>query len=353
MFNRKTTAVNVESASKLPKKRYFWLATILSIILSVIFSVLFAKGYLNYYHQSSLAEVNGRSVTYSIKQQKIISQPSVIKIDIPAEPKILIEKNKEQDPAKVELNTEAKIKEDTNISAANINEDDKKPKVSLLIAGVGLSASSTVAVLKLPAKVAIGVSPYAEDTELLAKKFTDLRHEIIINLPMEPSNYPVDDAGPYALLTSLSDKDNLERLDFLLSLINNASGCYSIDNERFTINENSLKPILEEISKKDILYVYGGDTGNNTVNQLAGVLNFPIINSDSIIDKVITEEAIYNELNLLIKKAKKYGYAVAIANPYPLTINILEKWLANLDSQGVELVGLKDIVNLIKKGKKS
>jgi polysaccharide deacetylase 2 family uncharacterized protein YibQ len=364
MFNifRKTTpTIKVPNTNVKRKKWQFWAWAALSATLALIFSILLAKGYLNYYHQSSLAEVNSRSVTYSIKQEKIISQPSQVKINpapakvessaLPATP------TTPAASADASHNDKDEHKSDQAAPAASAPSDggeekkiiQGKPAIAIVITGVGLSASSTASVLKLPALVTVGFSPYAQDAQILAKKFMDLKHDVVMNIPLEPSNYPVDDPGPYALLTNLSDKDNLDRLDFLADRVSNVIGFYSMDNEKFTMDQKSISPIIEEMKKRNLIYVYGGGKDNTTVIQIADTQSFPLIVAKSIIDKVITEKAINDNLDQLVDEAKKNGFAVALGSPYPVTANILSRWLETLDEKGVELVGLKEIVDIIQK----
>src|SRR3546814_1479416 len=41
-------------------------------------------------------------------------------------------------------------------------------------------------------------------------------HEVLIDLPMEPTTFPNEDPGPQALLTGLTPQENLDRLDWVL-----------------------------------------------------------------------------------------------------------------------------------------
>ena len=60
-------------------------------------------------------------------------------------------------------------------------------------------------------------SPYGAEVERLATSARAGGHEILLQAPMEPFDYPDNDPGPQTLLTSLSRDQNLDRLYWLMS----------------------------------------------------------------------------------------------------------------------------------------
>lgn len=92
------------------------------------------------------------------------------------------------------------------------------PRVALIVAGLGVSVSATsAAIAQLPGPVTLAFMPYGADVERLAARARGEGHEILLQIPMEPFNYPDNDPGPQTLLTSLTPEQNLERLYWLMS----------------------------------------------------------------------------------------------------------------------------------------
>jgi len=78
------------------------------------------------------------------------------------------------------------------------------PRVAIVIGGLGISANVTQqAMQKLPGPVTFALSPYGTDVESLATKARAEGHEILLQAPMEPFDYPDNDPGPQTLLTTL------------------------------------------------------------------------------------------------------------------------------------------------------
>jgi len=81
----------------------------------------------------------------------------------------------------------------------------KMPVVAIVVGGLGIGAAKTAdAIVKLPPAVTLAFTPYGSDPTKLAERARAQRHEILLQLPMEPFDYPDNDPGPQTLLTTLA-----------------------------------------------------------------------------------------------------------------------------------------------------
>src|SRR5205085_3279652 len=80
----------------------------------------------------------------------------------------------------------------------------KMPVVAIVVGGLGVGAAKTVdAIMKLPPAVTLAFTPYGADPSKLAERARAQRHEILLQVPMEPFDYPDNDPGPQTLLSTL------------------------------------------------------------------------------------------------------------------------------------------------------
>ena len=78
--------------------------------------------------------------------------------------------------------------------AAGFDASTLRPRVGVLIAGIGMSDSNSVAAIKtLPGGVTLAISPYAPDMSRLLGVARSNEHEYLVSVPMEPEGYPVND----------------------------------------------------------------------------------------------------------------------------------------------------------------
>ena len=74
----------------------------------------------------------------------------------------------------------------------------------VVVTGLGLATDvSETAIRTLPAAVSLSFTPYAKDLETWISLARSQGHEVLLDLPMEPTTFPNDDPGPRALITSL------------------------------------------------------------------------------------------------------------------------------------------------------
>jgi Divergent polysaccharide deacetylase/Caspase domain len=96
---------------------------------------------------------------------------------------------------------------------------DKRSRIAITISELGPSPTAIdMAINHLPAEVSLAFTPYPSSN--LGKWISLARaagHEVLLNLPMEPADYPINDPGPEALLTALDPPSNLERLNRVMS----------------------------------------------------------------------------------------------------------------------------------------
>jgi hypothetical protein len=92
------------------------------------------------------------------------------------------------------------------------------PQIAIVISGLGVSLSGTNdAVNKLPGPITFAFLPYGSDLEKLTAKADGLGHELLVQVPMEPFDYPDNDPGPQTLITSLPPEQNIDRLQWAMS----------------------------------------------------------------------------------------------------------------------------------------
>jgi uncharacterized protein len=213
------------------------------------------------------------------------------------------------------------------------------PRIAIVVGGLGISASGTAdALSKLPAPVTFAFAPYGTDLEKLAERARGEKHEVLLQVPMEPFDYPDNDPGPQTLLTSLTPDQNIDRLHWLMSRFQGYVGIASYMGARFTAAEQMLAPVLRETAKRGLIYVDDGSSPRSVAGQIAGSHNLPFAKSDLVLDAVATPVEIDRALTRLEMMARDNGTAVGIATAQPATIARIAEWAKKVEARGFLLV---------------
>jgi uncharacterized protein len=221
----------------------------------------------------------------------------------------------------------------------------KMPVVAIVVGGLGVGAAKTTdAIMKLPPAVTLAFTPYGSDPAKLAERARAQRHEIWLQIPMEPFDYPDNDPGPQTLLTTLDAEQNLDRLYWHLSRFQGYAGIANFMGARFVVADTVMQPIIREAAKRGLGYLDDGSAPRSVASSLAAGLAMPFAKADLSIDAVPTALEIDRALAKLEGLAKERGLAVGVASALPISIERIGAWTRTLESHGVMLVPLTTVM---------
>lgn len=215
---------------------------------------------------------------------------------------------------------------------------DGRPRVAMIVGGLGLSRETTQAAIDtLPAEVTLGFAPYAADLQRWIDAARAAGHEVVLELPMEPFDYPANDPGPHTLLAGAPAAENGRRLDWLMS---RAAGYFAVMNyqgARFATSDAALRPILTRLRGRGVGLVFDGESSRTVIDEAAGRARLPFARADRIVDARPSRDAIDEQLLHLEALAIQNGDALGVATALPLSIEQIAQWTATLEAKGYAL----------------
>jgi polysaccharide deacetylase 2 family uncharacterized protein YibQ len=268
---------------------------ILITILSVAFLLNVA---FIFWQKNSNFLANQKSVTFSILKHKIDNlEPSIGEYE--------------------------EVEPDSQDLSASNKEIVSQPIIAILIDGSDLICKEDV--IELPPEINFGVLSGQKDNKL----------------------------SPHGLMLNIDSDQNYteESLDNIVSNIQENQGIYSSNENDFVNLADQAELLLSKLKDKNIIYLCGKTDKNAFVYQLAAKMSFPILANDVILDEVISPEAINNKLLELEKIAQKNGFAIAMGSPYPLTIELLKRWIPSLEEKGIKIAPINEFYKNIEQYK--
>ena len=215
------------------------------------------------------------------------------------------------------------------------------PIVSIVIGGLGVGAAKTTdAIMKLPPAVTLAFTPYGSDPGKLAERARAQHHEIFLQIPMEPYDYPDNDPGPQTLLATLGPEQNLDRLYWHLGRLQGYAGIANFMGARFVATDAAMQPIMRETAKRGLAFFDDGAAPRSVAGALAASQATPFVKGDVAIDAVPTSAEIDRALAKLESLAKDRGFAVGTASALPISIERIGVWIKSLEAHGIMLAPL-------------
>jgi polysaccharide deacetylase 2 family uncharacterized protein YibQ len=218
------------------------------------------------------------------------------------------------------------------------------PRIAIVVGGLGISDSVTQqAIEKLPGAVTFAFAPYGAQVDRAATGARAEGHEVLLQVPMEPFDYPDNDPGPQTLLASLGADQNIDRLHWLMSRFQGYVGVVNHMGARFTSLEHALAPVLKETARRGLIYVDDGSSGRSLAGQIAGANNMPFAKAEVVLDAVPTPAHIDRALRRLEALARERGTAVGFAAALPASIERIAQWAKAAEGRGVMLVPISAV----------
>ncbi|MGL4636301.1 MAG: divergent polysaccharide deacetylase family protein [Beijerinckiaceae bacterium] len=218
-------------------------------------------------------------------------------------------------------------------------------RVAIVIGGLGISNNITQdAIQRLPGPVSLAFAPYGADLERQVTRARDDGHEVLLQTPMEPFDYPDNDPGPQTLVSTLSAEQNLDRLQWLMSRFSGYIGVVNYMGGRFTSTDAALAPVMKEIASRGLLYLDDGSSGRSMAAQVAAGAGASSARADVVIDAIQRGADIDIALTRLEKIAREKGSAIGYAAALPVTLERIARWSRAAEAKGITLVPLSAVV---------
>lgn len=219
-----------------------------------------------------------------------------------------------------------------------------KPMIGIVLTGVGIGARGTAdAITKLPGEVTLAFAPYGRDLENQVARARRDGHEVMLQVPMEPQDYPDSDPGPHTLKAGANPRDNLERLHWLMSRFTGYVGVTNFMGGKLMGETGPYGNLLEEINRRGLLFLDDGTSAKSRTLEIGKKLGLPAGVADRIHDTAGTKS-----LEMLLQDAeglaRKNGSTIISIPALPANIDKIAAWERDLTSRGVVLAPVSAII---------
>jgi uncharacterized protein len=220
-----------------------------------------------------------------------------------------------------------------------------KFKIAIVVSGLGLSAMATKSALDtLPVGVTLGFAPYAADVGQWTAQARSRGHELLLEIPMEPYDFPDSDPGPHTLRAGQEEEANTQRLTWAMTRFTGYAGVTNLLGQRFLSDSEALSPALTYLNRRGLYFFDNGAATQSVVPMVAGQVGIPAVQGGAALDTIQTALEIDRKLSELETQARANGSAVGSAFLYPVSIARIAAWAKGLESRGFVLVPVSAIL---------
>jgi uncharacterized protein len=219
----------------------------------------------------------------------------------------------------------------------------KEAKVVIIIDDMGNDMKALDEVLALPAPVAVAVLPLTRHSSETARKAESHGREVLLHLPMQPKG-TLQGLGPGALMSGMGPEEIKENLSKDLASVPGAEGVNNHMGSLLTEDPAAMDALMLDLKSRDLFFVDSLTTSGSVACRMASKEGVLTASRRVFLDDSSDEAAIKVQLERLVRLAKKYGTAIAIGHPRPMTLAVLKEEIPLLPEQGVRVAKISEAI---------
>jgi polysaccharide deacetylase 2 family uncharacterized protein YibQ len=219
-------------------------------------------------------------------------------------------------------------------------------RVAIVIGGLGVSQTGTQqALAKLPPEVTLGFASQGNSLGRWMQVARQGGHEIVVQVPLEPFDYPNTNPGRKTLTVDATPDENIENLHWSLSRITNYTGIMNYMGARFSADPQAMAPLMAELGKRGLLYLDDGSSARSVAPELALKNGVPFAAGDTAIDAVRERGEILKKLDQLEQTARAKGFAIGTGSAFDVTVGAVSSWINEAKKRGIEIVPISAVAS--------
>ena len=198
-------------------------------------------------------------------------------------------------------------------------------KMAIVIDDVGYRMDTMDELLSMPAAITFAVIPNAPHAAKLSQLARQHGHQVIIHLPLQPSDPKEQDPG--SLTVDMSESQMRILLESAMNTVPNAVGLNNHTGSLFSKNQQAADRLMNALKDTPLFFLDSKTVAGSVLAETAEKYGIDSLQRDLFLDHDIDEEKIYQQLLAMKALANKSGAAIAIGHPYPETIAAINRFL--------------------------
>ena len=217
-------------------------------------------------------------------------------------------------------------------------------RVAIVIGGLAVSQTGTqAAIAKLPPEVTLAFASQGNSIQRWMQNARQEGHEVLMQVPLEPFDYPTVNPGRATLTVEASPQENIDNLHWALARTTNYTGVMNYMGGRFVADAGATGAMMAELGKRGLLYLDDGTSARSTAPDQAAKNGVPAATSDAMIDDVRERGAILKKLDQLEATARAKGFAIGTGSAFDQTVDAVTSWVNEAKKRGIEIVPISAV----------
>lgn len=219
-------------------------------------------------------------------------------------------------------------------------------RLAVVVGGLGLSQTGTqYAIETLPEEITLAFAASGNSLQRWLQEARRAGHEVLLQVPFEPFDYPRNDPGPHTLVVDDGGQQNLADLHWAMARITNYTGIMNFMGGRFLSNAAATENLMRDLAKRGVLFLDDGTSAQTVTGAVASAIGVPYAEGDMVIDNELNRVEIMKRLDEMERVARRNGKAIAIASAFDVSVDAVAAWANEARARGIEIVSVSALVD--------
>ncbi len=217
-------------------------------------------------------------------------------------------------------------------------------RVAIVLGGLGLSQTGTQAAIeKLPPEVTLAFAPQGNSVDRWMQSARRKGHEIVIQIPLEPFDFPNVNPGRNTLTVAAGNEENADHLRWALARTTNYTGVMNYMGARFMADRAAMAPVMEELGQRGLMFLDDGSTARSVAAETALANRVPYAQPIWRSTPARDRAAILSKLDELERTARAKGQAIGTGSVFDTTVDAVTQWVGEARKRGIEIVPISAV----------
>ncbi len=220
---------------------------------------------------------------------------------------------------------------------------EKGPSIAIVLDDFGYTGKNLNALKKAGVPMTLAVLPNLSFSREVCTFAEKNGMEVILHLPMEPEK--VTGSLEKDTVSSEMSRSDVKRVmaDAFRS-VPGATGASNHMGSKATQDAQVMNWVMADIKGRKLFFLDSLTSGGSVCRQTAAGKNVPFAVRDVFLDNKQDSAHIEEQMEKLVRIARKNGYAVGIGHDRTVTVNILADIIPEIKKKGVRFVTLSELI---------
>lgn len=227
---------------------------------------------------------------------------------------------------------------------SNVTKKWKKAKISVVIDDCGYSVPLAKRLAAIDYPLTFAIIPHLPHVKETAEIARATGKPVFLHQPMQPLSYPKTDPGKGAILVGMPRKLIEVTLKSNMENIGKIDGFNNHMGSAATENRSAMEDTLEYMKRYTNVFLDSHTSRKTVAYDVCKEKGLKCGLNTTYLDNKADEDYISSQLLKCVERAEKSGECIIIGHLRPNTINVLERDLEKLETEGLKILSILDMV---------